>query len=73
MYPPHVLCHLCFDSVHLADIEHARLHRRIQSAEHIARLAESKVSADMTSVNFDRVADMCVFVAWGLHSHFAQL
>ena len=32
-------------SVHPADFADARLHRRIQSAEHIARLAESKVKA----------------------------
>ena len=36
-----------FDTVHPADFEDARLHRRIQSVEHIARLAESKVSAHM--------------------------
>ena len=63
--PLHVLCHLCFDSVHLADIEHARLHRRIQSAEHIARLAESKVSADMTSVNLIEL-QICACLSLGV-------
>lgn len=38
------LCHRWDICVHPADFEEARLHRRIQSAEHIARLAESKVT-----------------------------
>lgn len=49
MYPCMVLYHQCPDSEHPADFEDARLHRRIQSAEHIARLAESKASAHTTS------------------------
>lgn len=35
--------HQCFEYLGTAGVENARLHRRIQSAEQIARLAESKV------------------------------
>lgn len=42
---PVYLCSVMHLAVHPADFADARLHRRIQSAEHIARLAESKVKA----------------------------